>query len=1040
MTEEVNKYKINQPEMPFPMRGDLAKREPAWLKQWQDKKLYERIRTARKGKTKFILHDGPPYANGDIHIGHAVNKILKDIIVKSKTMSGFDAPYVPGWDCHGLPIELVVEKAHGKNIAPAKFRELCRAYAAEQVEKQTKDFIRLGVLGDWDNPYLTMDFKTEADIMRALGTIQQNGYLYQGSKPVHWCVDCGSALAEAEVEYEDVNSPAIDVGFKVVDNAALSKVFGVAFIGDVYAVIWTTTPWTLPANQAVSVHADLEYTLFYTAKGNLILAKELSTNCLSRYIGYDVNAGLLKTNPNTPPNFFIELEKSILGSCKGADLKGLALQHPFDNRQVPIICGDHVTTEAGTGLVHTAAAHGNDDWLVMKANFPNEKPRILMGGDGKFFDSALVEFEAIRGLSRQDANKIILAKMQENGTLIASARLNHSFPHCWRHKTPLMQLATHQWFIGMNATTLPSPASGISNDLADVVYQPSQLLSSSIRGAGGEGEVSQISKNLPHPNPLPLAGEGTSLRSLANLAVDETEFFPAWGRARLEAMIKNRPDWCVSRQRNWGVPMPFFVHKETGEPHPQTPELLEAAALLVEKSGVEAWFSLDEAAFLQANAPGHPLSESLHESDSPCTSAASSGINSEYKKVTYTLDVWFDSGATHAAVLKKRPELNYPADLYLEGSDQHRGWFQSSLLTGCAIDGRAPYKALLTHGFVVDGAGHKMSKSKGNVVAPQKVMDTYGADILRLWAASTDYSGELTISDEILKRVADSYRKIRNTAKFLLANIADFDAKKDLLPVDEWLEIDRYALYLTQQLQEEIATKKDDAGNDVSYYGKYEFHLAVQKLVSFCSDDLGAFYLDILKDRLYTSGENSPERRAAQSALHHITHTFMRLIAPILSFTADEIWTALNLGEDKSVFEEEWYVLPENIFTGANGWNYIRNLRAQEVNKLLEELRQEGKIGSSLASELDIYTSGIQYDYLLRLGEELKFAFITSRATVHKGDERKPTSFKVTPTTHVKCERCWHYVADVGSDAEHPTICKRCVTNLFGKPASRKYA
>ncbi|MES2502846.1 MAG: isoleucine--tRNA ligase, partial [Pseudomonadota bacterium] len=638
------KYKINQPETPFPMRGDLAKREPAWLKQWTDKKLYERIRESRKGAKKFILHDGPPYANGDIHIGHAVNKILKDIIVKSKTLSGFDAPYVPGWDCHGLPIELVVEKNHGKNIDPAKFRELCRAYAAEQVEKQKKDFIRLGVLGDWNNPYLTMDFKTEADIMRALGEIYTNGYLYQGSKPVHWCVDCGSALAEAEVEYEDVNSPAIDVGFKVVDNAALGKAFGVEVTGDAYAVIWTTTPWTLPANQAVSVNAELDYALCKLKNGIYVLvAKGLLDACVNRY-------------------GFSESDSKFFHTCKGLDLKGLQLYHPFDNRQVPIICGDHVTTDAGTGLVHTAAAHGNDDWLVMKANFPNEKPRILMGGDGKFFNSDLVEFEAIRGLSRQDANKVILAKMLESGNLLASARLNHSFPHCWRHKTPLMQLATHQWFIGMN-----------SQDAA-----------------------------------------GASLREHANSAVDATEFFPSWGRARLEAMIKNRPDWCVSRQRNWGVPMPFFVHKETGEPHPQTASLLEQACLLVEKAGVEAWFSLDSDAFLSQYAPENMA---------------------DYKKVTYTLDVWFDSGATHAAVLKRRPELNFPADLYLEGSDQHRGWFQSSLLTGCAIDGRAPYNALLTHGFVVDGAGRKMSKSKGNVVAPQKVMDTYGADILRLWTA-----------------------------------------------------------------------------------------------------------------------------------------------------------------------------------------------------------------------------------------------------------------------------------------------------------------
>ena len=943
MTDETNKdskYKINQSETPFPMRGDLAKREPAWLKQWQDKKLYERIRASRKGAKKFILHDGPPYANGDIHIGHAVNKILKDIIVKSKTMSGFDAPYVPGWDCHGLPIELVVEKNHGKNIDPAKFRELCRAYAAEQVENQKKDFIRLGVLGDWDNPYLTMDFKTEADIMRALGKIYENGYLYQGSKPVHWCVDCGSALAEAEVEYEDVNSPAIDVGFKVADNEGLANRFGIAVKGDVFAVIWTTTPWTLPANQAVSVHPAFDYDLIQTSKGLLILAQDLALATLARYG---------------------ETDAMLIASCSGSALNGLQLQHPFDNRKVPIICGEHVTTEAGTGLVHTAAAHGNDDWLVMKANFPNEKPRILMGGDGKFFNSDLVELEAIRGLSRNEANKVILAKMQENGTLLASVRFNHSFPHCWRHKTPLMQLATHQWFIGM--------------------YQEDAV--------------------------------GISLRETANKAVDATEFFPAWGRARLEAMIKNRPDWCVSRQRNWGVPMPFFVHKETGEPHPQTAGLLEAAALLVEKSGVEAWFSLDESAFLQAN-----------------TSVASRAINNEYKKVTYTLDVWFDSGATHAAVLKRRPELAYPANLYLEGSDQHRGWFQSSLLTGCAIDGRAPYEALLTHGFVVDGNGHKMSKSKGNVVAPQKVMDTYGADILRLWAASTDYSAELTISDEILKRVADSYRKMRNTAKFLLANIADFDTSKDLLPVEQWLEIDRYALYLTQKLQTEV----------LADYDRYEFHLAVQKLVSFCSDDLGSFYLDILKDRLYTSGENSLARRAAQSALHHIAQSFMRLIAPILSFTADEIWHTLNLGEDKSVFEDVWYALPDNQFTELQKDSWITFRKHREmVNKRLEDKRAASEIGSSLQAELDIYADGPTYEAMSALKEDLRFVFITSRATVHR-KEGAGFTVAVSTSAHKKCERCWHYRADVGSHADHPTICGRCVSNLFGTGEIRKYA
>ncbi|MBC7787209.1 MAG: isoleucine--tRNA ligase [Methylophilaceae bacterium] len=955
MTEEnTNKYKLNLPETTFPMRGDLAKREPAWLKQWMDKKLYERIRASRKGAKKFILHDGPPYANGDIHIGHAVNKILKDIIVKSKTLSGFDAPYVPGWDCHGLPIELVVEKSHGKNIDPAKFRELCRAYAAEQVERQKKDFIRLGVLGDWDNPYLTMDFKTEADIMRALGEIYTNGYLYQGSKPVHWCVDCGSALAEAEVEYEDVNSPAIDVGFKVVDNSALSKAFGVEVTGDTYAVIWTTTPWTLPANQAVSVHPEFDYTLLEIIRNqksiNVIVAKELKNNF--------AEAIFAATDAEIK-------EKSV--ATKGINLNGLTLQHPFDNRQVPIICGEHVTADAGTGLVHTAAAHGNDDWLVMKANLPNEEPRILMGGDGKFFNSDLIEFKAIRGLSRQDANKVILAVMQENGTLLASARLNHSFPHCWRHKTPLMQLATHQWFIGMNQNW------HISKD-----------------------PHSHVETHLP-------------LRKLANQAVDKTEFFPAWGRARLEAMIKNRPDWCVSRQRNWGVPMPFFVHKETGVPHPQTPILLEKAALLVEKSGVEAWFSLDGAEFLAQYAAENAA---------------------EYKKVTYTLDVWFDSGATHAAVLKRRPELAYPADLYLEGSDQHRGWFQSSLLTGCAIDGRAPYEALLTHGFVVDGAGHKMSKSKGNVVAPQKVMDTYGADILRLWTASTDYSGELTISDEILKRVAESYRRIRNTMKFLLANIADFDAGKDLLPVSEWLEIDKYALVLTEKLQTEV----------LADYDRYEFHLAVQKFVSFCSEDLGGFYLDILKDRLYTAGENSHPRRAAQSALYHITHCMMRLMAPILSFTANEIWQTLGLDADKTVFEDVWYALPKHELSQKEvlAWQDVISVRGL-VNKAIEEKRAQSLVGSSLQSEIDIHTDGQLYASLSSLENDLRFVMITSRANVYQ-KAGSGVQIEVTPSAHKKCDRCWHYRADVGSDPEHPAICGRCVSNLYGKGEVRKYA
>lgn len=938
------KYPLNLPDTAFPMRGNLAQREPAWLQGWQDKKLYQTIRAARKGAKKFILHDGPPYANGDIHIGHAVNKILKDIIIKSKTMAGYDAPYVPGWDCHGLPIELVVEKNHGKNIDPAKFRELCRAYAAEQVEKQKKDFIRLGVLGDWDNPYLTMDFKTEADIMRALGDIYKNGYLYQGSKPVHWCTDCGSALAEAEVEYEDVNSPAIDVGFKVVDNAALSKLFGVEVTGDALAVIWTTTPWTLPANQAVSVHPELDYDLLQTSKGLFILAHDLAEITLSRYEAEDIK---------------------VLGSAKGVDLKGQMLQHPFDNRQVPVICGEHVTTDAGTGLVHTAAAHGNDDWLVMRANYPEEKPRVLMGGDGRFFESDLVEFAPIRGLNRKEANKVILEHMQASATLIASARLNHSFPHCWRHKTPLMQLATHQWFVGMNAT-----------DAA-----------------------------------------GVSLREHANKAVAATQFFPDWGRARLEGMIKTRPDWCVSRQRNWGVPMPLFVHKETGELHPETSVLLEKACLLVEKTGVEAWFSLDGDAFLAEHIAGNA---------------------EHYKKVTDTLDVWFDSGTTHASVLKRRDELNFPADLYLEGSDQHRGWFQSSLLTGCAIDGRAPYDALLTHGFVVDGKGYKMSKSKGNVVAPQKVMDTYGADILRLWVASTDYSGELTISDEILKRVADSYRKIRNTLRFLLANVDDFDVDSHTVPYEELLELDRYALGMLSDLSNTCKAA----------YESFELHKVGQALQHFCAEDLGAFYLDILKDRMYTNAEDSHDRRAAQTVLLKITQVLAGLMAPVLSYTAEEIWQTLYPETEDFVMLHDWSKTDDVITPVAYAeyeaslktkWEMIRAIRA-EAAKEIEVVRGTGKVGSSLQAEVVFHVAAPLYEALASLGDDLRFVMITSMANVQQVASEAEQKIAVTPSAHEKCARCWHYRKDVGVDASHPTICGRCVENLSGNSQSRQYA
>jgi isoleucyl-tRNA synthetase len=937
------KNTLNLPDTPFPMRGDLAKREPGWVRSWQEKKRYEAIRKAATGRPKFILHDGPPYANGDIHIGHAVNKILKDIIVKAKTLSGYDAPYVPGWDCHGLPIELQVEKQHGKQIPAAKFRELCREYAATQIERQKTDFIRLGVLGDWDRPYRTMDFQFEAEQLRVLGQIQQAGYLYQGAKPVHWCVDCGSALAEAEVEYEDKTSPAIDVGFEVADRADLAHRFGLKAIDEsVKVVIWTTTPWTLPANQAVALHPEFTYALLRCDKGLLILADSLVEAAVKRY-GSEAH--------------------EILARTPGQALEGVLLWHPFQERQVPVILGDHVTADAGTGCVHTAPGHGLEDYVVgSRYGLKVDNP---VGDDGRFYASVPL----VGGMSIWQANPLILETLETSGNLLAHEKLTHSYPHCWRHKTPIIFRATRQWFIGMDL--FPSPASG---------------------GGWPEG-----------PGEGTPAGEGETLRDKAMAAVDATQFFPTWGRARLEAMIRNRPDWCVSRQRNWGVPMPFFTHKESGELHPRTTELLEIVAQRVEQAGIEAWFALDPAELLGEDA-------------------------AHYDKTGHTLDVWFDSGVTHACVLKRRPELAHPADLYLEGSDQHRGWFQSSLLTGCATDGRAPYRALLTHGFVVDGKGHKMSKSKGNVIAPQKVMDQYGADILRLWVATTDYSGELTISDEILKRVVESYRRVRNTLKFLLANLSDFDPETHALPVEGWLEIDRYALALTHKLQGELQ----------AHYDAYEFHFIVQKLQGFCSEDLGGFYLDILKDRLYTSGADSRARRAAQNALHHITHALVRWMAPILSFTGEEVWEQLAGSDDTSVFLDTWHALPEQADQTdlLDRWTRIRAVRA-EVQKELEVVRVAGGIGSSLQAEVTLHASPDTQALLSPLGDDLRFVLITSQARLIPSDADR---VDVSPSSAKKCERCWHYRDDVDSHPEHPGLCGRCVSNLYGDGEVRSHA
>jgi len=934
------KKTLNLLDTSFPMRGDLARREPAMLRAWQEKNLYWKIRAVSQGRPKFILHDGPPYANGDIHIGHAVNKILKDIIIKSKTLSGFDAPYVPGWDCHGLPIEHQIEKKYGKHLPSDQVRKLCRAFAQEQVDRQKADFMRLGALGDWEHPYLTMNYAIEAGIIRALGKIFRNGYLYQGQKPVNWCIDCGSALAEAEVEYENKRSPAIDVGFEVTGGKdtghSLASVMAAEIPAGtrISAVIWTTTPWTLPANQAVCVHPEFDYSLISTSRGWLLLASELMNACLARY----------------------QLEGQVVATCKGQALEGLSLQHPFADRTVKVICGRHVTLEAGTGLVHTAPAHGLDDYFIgQQYGLPSDSP---VKGDGKFSEQTPL----VGGMFVWKANDVVIDTIRNNEHLLHAEEIEHSYPHCWRHKTPIIFRATPQWFIGMQQQ---------------------------IAGSQSAGE---------------------SLRNLALHAVELTRFYPAWGRARLEAMIGNRPDWCISRQRNWGVPMTFFIHKETHALHPRTLELLEKVASLVEQQGIEAWFSLDATELLGEEAQ-------------------------HYQKLTDTLDVWFDSGTTHETVLKQNVQLQHPADLYLEGSDQHRGWFQSSLLTGCAIDGYAPYAALLTHGFVVDGQGYKMSKSKGNVIAPQKIADTLGADILRLWVASTDYSGELSISDEILKRTVETYRRIRNTLRFLLANLADFNPAADTLPLAEWVEIDRYMLAYTAELQNDL----------LGFYERYEFHQAIARLHHFCSEDMGGFYLDILKDRLYTSMANGIPRRSAQNALYHIVHSLVRLFAPVLSFTAEEVWQELGESAEDSVFLHTWHRFPDQseILSDAQTliqrWQRLRELRAR-VLKQLEDARIQGEIGSSLAAIVEIHAAGEDFVLLDSLGDDLRFVLITSEVHLQRADDVAGEVIRVTASSHTKCERCWHYRQDVGSVPEHPSLCSRCASNLAGSGEYRRFA
>ncbi|WP_298625257.1 isoleucine--tRNA ligase [uncultured Zoogloea sp.] len=927
---------LNLPDTPFPMRGDLAKREPGWIADWQQKKLYQKIRKASAGRPKFVLHDGPPYANGNLHLGHALNKILKDIIVRSKTLAGFDAPYVPGWDCHGLPIEHKIEVTHGKGLPADKVRELCRAYATEQVAVQKKEFIRLGVLGDWDNPYLTMNFANEAGEVRALAEMVKRGWVFKGLKPVNWCFDCGSALAEAEVEYQDKQSPAIDVGFVCAEPEKLAAAFGLAALPagkDAYAVIWTTTPWTIPSNQALNVHPEHEYALVDTPRGLLVLMAELTESSLKRF----------------------GLEGKIVAKTNGDKLDRITFRHPFYDRVSPVFVADYVGLDAGTGIVHSAPAYGVDDFNSCKANgFTNDDILNPVQSNGVYAES----LPFFGGLHIWKANPVIVEKLQEVGALFSHEKISHSYMHCWRHKTPLIYRATAQWFVGMDIK----------------------------------------------PN------GGPSLRELALGGVDATQFFPSWGQARLHAMIANRPDWCISRQRNWGVPIPFFLHRETGELHPRTVELMEEVAKRIEQEGIAAWFKLDAAELLGDEA-------------------------AQYEKISDTLDVWFDSGTTHWHVLRGSHNDGHAtgprADLYLEGSDQHRGWFHSSLLTGCAIDGHPPYKALLTHGFTVDQQGRKMSKSLGNTILPQEVTEKMGAEILRLWVASTDYSGELAMSKEILDRVVESYRRIRNTLRFLLANTADFSPQADMLPVEEWLEIDRYALALTRKLQTQAEAD----------YGRFEFHRVVQALQNFASEDLGAVYLDILKDRLYTTQANSTARRAAQSALWHILQSVVKLMAPILSFTAEEIWLLLGKDADDSVMLHTFHTLPaqEGEDTLLDKWTAIRAIRA-DVQKEIEAVRAAGQVGSSLQAEVEIRAAGGRYDLLASLDDDLRFVLICSKTTLVKAADETAEAIVVTPSAHAKCDRCWHYRADVGHDAAHPELCGRCTSNLHGAGEARSAA
>ncbi len=922
------KETLHLPKTAFPMKANLTQKEKEILKEWEEKKIYIELLEQRKNAPVFVFHDGPPYANGHIHMGHALNKILKDIIVKYKSMEGYKVKFVPGWDCHGLPIELKVDHELGprkKEMSKIQIRERCKKYAEKYVKIQRDEFKRLGVLGLWDDPYLTMKPRYEATIVREFGKIVEAGNVYKQKKPIYWCPHCKTALAEAEIEYYDHKSPSIYVKFPLIDPP--EKIDSSLKNEKINIVIWTTTPWTLPANLAVALHPNENYSFYKAVDGEIYVVATLLLDNFLQVLGKRGE---------------VILEK------KGSELEGLKLKHPiFDNKESIVILGEHVTMDAGTGCVHTAPGHGEEDYEVgLKYELDVFAP---VDGDGKFTS----EVPMYEGMSVWDANPVIIEDLKKKGTLIHSGEIVHSYPHCWRCKNPIIFRATDQWFISM---------------------------------------------------------ETNNLREKALKEIDKVKWIPSWGRDRIYNMVESRPDWCISRQRSWGVPIIAVYCKKCGKPFTSR-EIAEHVASIFEKEGSNAWFSKS-------------VKELLH----PGTKCPYCG-GEEFELEQDILDVWFESGVSYAAVAENDPDMGFPVDLYLEGSDQHRGWFHSSLLTSVITRGEAPYKAVLTHGFVVDGQGRKMSKSLGNVISPEEIIKQHGAEILRLWVAAEDYRDDIRISQEILKRLVDAYRRIRNTIRFMLGNLYDFEPSKDNIHYNDLLPIDKYMLHRTNQLIKRIRKA----------YDEYDFHIVYHSIHNFCVVDLSAFYLDILKDRLYTWASKSKGRRSAQTVIYRILRTLIKLIAPVTSFTAYEAWKFLPGEKSENLFAEPFPEEVQEYYNEplAEEWEIIVKIR-EEVNKALEIKRQEKFIGHSLDARVLIEAEGREKEILQKYIDDLPFIFITSQAELvektdgefYEAEAIKNLRISVQKAIGKKCQRCWNYSPTVGQNPDYPDLCEKCVRAL----------